>query len=106
MTALPVIVAFGGINAAGRSSFHQGYKRTVLDSLCEAEQQKTIAGLACLMNLVSWENDHYVDAEGGTMSEAEVAIEYRQAVLDGTLIRRIEDNHFDPDNVPCNNLMR
>ncbi|UTW44724.1 beta-ketoacyl synthase [bacterium SCSIO 12696] len=107
MTALPVIVAFGGINAAGRSSFHQGYRRTVLDSLPASEQEKTIAGLACLMNLVSWENDHYVDAEGGTMSEAEVAHEYRQKVLDGTLIRRIEeDSHFDPDNVPCNNLLK
>ena len=106
MTALPVIVAFGGINSAGRSSFHQGYRRTVLESLPVEDQQKTIAGLACLMNLVSWENDQYVDAEGGVMSEQDVANEYRQRVLDGTLIRRIEDNHFDPDAVPCNNLMK
>ena len=33
MTALPVIVGMGGINAAGRTSFHQGYRRIVLDSL-------------------------------------------------------------------------
>ena len=32
MTALPVIVGMGGINAAGRTSFHQGYRRIVLDS--------------------------------------------------------------------------
>ena len=106
MTALPVIVAFGGINSAGRSSFHQGYRRTVLESLPPLEQQKTLAGLACLMNMVSWNGDHFVDTEGGTMSEADVADQYRQAVLDGTLIRRIESNHFDPDNVPCNNLLR
>ena len=106
MTALPVIVGFGGISAAGRSSFHQAYRRTVLESLPPAEQQKTLAGLACLMNLVSWNGDHFVDAEGGTMSEADVADQYRQAVLDGTLIRRIESNHFDPDRVPCNNLMK
>ena len=31
MTALPVIVGMGGVNAAGRTSFHQGFRRIVID---------------------------------------------------------------------------
>ena len=41
MTALPVIVGMGGINAAGRTSFHQGYRRIVLDSLNAQDRSET-----------------------------------------------------------------
>lgn len=47
--SLPVIVGFGGYNAAGRSSSHQGFRRMVFESLSAAEQTKTVVGLACLM---------------------------------------------------------
>jgi len=40
MQALPVIVGFGGYNAAGRSSSHQAFRRTVLEALPPHEQQK------------------------------------------------------------------
>ena len=40
MQALPVIVGFGGYNAAGRSSSHQAFRRIVLESLPKDEQQK------------------------------------------------------------------
>jgi len=52
MTALPVIVGMGGINAAGRTSFHQGYRRIVLDALNAQARSETFLGLATLMNLV------------------------------------------------------
>ena len=50
--SLPVIVGFGGYNAAGRSSSHQAFRRMVLESLPAEEQRKTIVGLACLMGHV------------------------------------------------------
>nr|MCK9469438.1 beta-ketoacyl synthase [Porticoccaceae bacterium] len=89
MTALPVIVSYGGVNAAGRSSFDQSYRRMVLESLSEADRKRTITGLGALMGL---------DAD--TWSPA-----LEQAVIDGTLIRRIEDRVFDPDRAPCNQAM-
>ena len=46
MTALPVIVGMGGINAAGRTSFHQGYRRIVLDALNAQDRSETCLGLA------------------------------------------------------------
>ena len=39
MSRLPVIVGFGGYNAAGRSSSHHGFRRMVIESLPAAERQ-------------------------------------------------------------------
>ena len=33
MTQLPVITAMGGVSPAGRSAFHYGYRRLVIDRL-------------------------------------------------------------------------
>ena len=52
MSRLPVIVGFGGYNAAGRSSFHHGFRRTVQESLQPQARQETLAGLAQMMKLV------------------------------------------------------
>ena len=52
MSRLPVIVGFGGYNAAGRSSFHHGFRRIVQESLDAASRQETLAGLAVMMKLV------------------------------------------------------
>ncbi len=48
---LPVIVGLGGINSAGRVSFHHAYRRLVVDVLGEADRNRTYASLARLMNL-------------------------------------------------------
>ena len=44
MKPLPLIVGFGGINSAGRSSFHHSYKRIIYDSLDNHEKKTTIGG--------------------------------------------------------------
>ncbi|MFT6208974.1 MAG: acetoacetyl-[acyl-carrier protein] synthase, partial [Colwellia sp.] len=49
MTALPIIVGMGGVNAAGRTSFHQGFRRIVIDKLTAEARQETFVGLATLM---------------------------------------------------------
>ena len=54
MTALPLIVGMGGVNAAGRTSFHQGFRRIIIDSLNKEARQETFLGLASLMKLVSF----------------------------------------------------
>ena len=80
---LPVIVGFGGISAAGRSSSHHAYSRLVQSALPQVQRERTFASLATLMGL-----------EGVAGNE--------QYMLDHTLIRRIERNHFDVDAVPWN----
>ena len=97
-TCLPVIVGFGGFNAAGRTSFHQGYRRTVIESLPQAQVDETVLGLATLTEMVTHHHDgNYRDRNGKVYTAAEVAKEFRQAAEDATLVRRIEPNHFDVD---------
>ncbi|TVP89874.1 MAG: beta-ketoacyl synthase [Pseudomonadaceae bacterium] len=97
MSSLPVIVGFGGFNAAGRSSGHHGFRRMVLESLPAPERQETLAGLAVLMQLVKVVDDQYVDEEGQALTLADIEARFGQQVIDGTLVRRIEKRHLDVD---------
>ncbi|PLW82809.1 beta-ketoacyl synthase [Kineobactrum sediminis] len=80
---LPVIVGFGGVNGAGRVSGHHAYRRMVHDALTTPERARTLASLAQLMGVADTaDNERFI--------------------LDHTLIRRVENNHFDPDAVGWN----
>ncbi|TQV72953.1 beta-ketoacyl synthase [Aliikangiella marina] len=79
MSKLPVIVGFGGINAAGRSSFHHGYRRLVHEALSEEALAPMFKGLANLMGKQNADD--------------------RQDMLDHTLIRKIEKQTFDINQV-------
>jgi acetoacetyl-[acyl-carrier protein] synthase len=99
---LPIIVGMGGVNAAGRTSDFQSYRRMIIDMLPEAEQQRTLVGLAVMMGLVSVEGENqYRDADAGEagqlLNDAQVAEQYGQQVLTGTLVRRLEPSYFDVD---------
>jgi acetoacetyl-[acyl-carrier protein] synthase len=97
MTRLPLIIGMGGINAAGRTSFHQGFRRIVIDKLSAQARQETFVGLASLMKIVTAQNGTLVDADGNTIEPAEIEKKFGQQILAGTLIRKIEKSHFDPD---------
>ena len=97
MSRLPVIVGFGGYNAAGRSSFHHGFRRTVIESLPAAERQETLAGLAVLMKLVSVAEGQYIDEENQSLSLADIETRFGEQILEGTLVRRIEKRFLDVD---------
>lgn len=97
MSRLPVIVGFGGYNSAGRSSFHHGFRRTVIESLDPEARQETLTGLAVMMKLVSMVDGDYRSADGETLSKAEIERRYGQQILESTLIRRIERQYFDVD---------
>jgi acetoacetyl-[acyl-carrier protein] synthase len=85
MKPLAVIVGFGGINAAGRSSGHHGYRRTVLDWLDMGHSDATIQALAGLMGI-----------------EGEIDEARRRHILEHTLIRGLEPNFLDADRAPWN----
>ena len=84
MTKLPVVVGFGGINAAGRSSGFHSYKRMVADALSETQMRSTWSDLAHRMGLISL---------------GDITPSIIDAIKQGTLIRRIQS--FDPDHVLC-----
>lgn len=97
LARLPIIVGFGGFNAAGRSSGHHAYRRMVIESLPDYERQETLAGLAVMMGLVVFSDDAYRDVDGNSLGLAEIESRYGAQVLDGTLIRRIDKSFFDVD---------
>lgn len=95
---LPVIVGFGGFNAAGRASAHHAYRRMVIESLPTKDRQETIAGLAVMMGLIGVSDEQYLRLENDQpVNLEEIEAEFGPAVLDGTLIRRIEQTFFDVD---------
>jgi acetoacetyl-[acyl-carrier protein] synthase len=97
MTSLPVVIGMGGINAAGRTSFHQGFRRIVIDKINAQAREETFVGLASLMKLVSMKDGQLVDQAGNIIAVNEIEAKFGQQILDGTLIRKIEKNHFDVD---------
>lgn len=87
MLRIPVIAGFGGVNPAGRSSFHHGYRRLVIDSLAKDKADSTYKSLAALMNL----NINGVPSE-----------QQKQYMLDHTLIRKIEEDIFNVNKIYWN----
>lgn len=81
MLKLPVIVGFGGINPAGRSSFFHSHNRLVYDALPKQKQQQTLQSLAAIMG---------VDASDEAF------------ILNNTLVRKIHADHFDTENIEWN----
>lgn len=94
---LPVIVGFGGYNAAGRSSFHHGFRRTVIESMDLRARQETLAGLAVMMKLLQVLDGSYQTADGTALSLAEIDSRFAEQILASTLVRRIEKQHLDVD---------
>ncbi len=77
MLRLPILVAAGGVNSAGRTSHSHAYRRMVIDALPDRLRASTRAALTEMMGVASAE-----------------------AQNEGTLIRGIEPSHFDPAAVP------
>ena len=83
MPNLPVIVASGGINTAGRSSQRHAHNRLVINSINAELRNRTIKAL-------------------GVMMDSDIEDE----ILARTLVRRIEHQHFDPSSVAINHRYR
>ena len=83
MPNLPVIVASGGINTAGRSSQRHAHNRLVINSIDIEARNRTIKAL-------------------GAMMDSDIEDE----ILARTLVRRIERQHFNPSTVAINHRYR
>ncbi|WP_353982197.1 beta-ketoacyl synthase N-terminal-like domain-containing protein [Salinicola endophyticus] len=93
----------GGVNAAGRTSGHHAYRRTILEALPETAQTQTLVALAALMRLVTRSADGgWESAEGEALDASQIVARYREHILAHTLIRRIEDDAFGAAGIPGN----
>lgn len=102
MSQLPVIIGLGGVNAAGRSSGFQSFRRTVLNSLTENQQIETLVSLACMMGLLTEQDGQWITQDGQTLDAAAAAEQVRQQVLDNSLIRKTHADVFDVTAIPAN----
>lgn len=91
-TRLPLIVGFGGYNAAGRSSGHLGYRRMIFESLGDGQRAQVVSELAAMM--------------GDAAADAGDVASVTERVLAGTLVRRIEDSAFAVDRVPTGRVLQ
>lgn len=86
MNSLPVITGFGGVNAAGRSTFHLGYRRMIQEELTSTDRAELVEAMAAFANM--------------SKSEEESDADFEQRVLENSLIRKIGAEHFDTDHAP------
>ena len=99
MSHLPVIIGMGGINPAGRSSLHHSYRRLVLDALDESSAMQTRASLASLMGLLQQRDGQWLDGNGTAVSLPDYLRTLDPVLRQGSLIRQLENNLFDPSQV-------
>ncbi|MDG2250916.1 MAG: beta-ketoacyl synthase [Gammaproteobacteria bacterium] len=99
MTRLPIIAGFGGINAAGRSSGHHGYRRMVIEALSREKALETRAAIAALTGKLKRKNEGWVDNEGNAVNLASYITAISGELDQNTLIRELEDNLFDPNQL-------
>jgi acetoacetyl-[acyl-carrier protein] synthase len=99
LARLPVIVGFGGINSAGRTSSHQAYRRIVFDLLPSPIQQDVLLDLATITNMAEHKNGLWYTSGGDALDSTALIDSIGETLLARTLIRRIHPSLFDVDNV-------
>ncbi|WP_286236805.1 beta-ketoacyl synthase [Neptuniibacter halophilus] len=102
MSQLPVIVGFGGINPAGRASFHHAYRRLIIDKLDPQSRTETLTDLAILTGLTTTADGKYINQNGAPCDAQELVQTLQTQLLESTLIRRIEKSCFDVEQVMFN----
>lgn len=99
MARLPIIAGFGGINAAGRSSGHHGYRRMVLSALPQAKAKMTHASLAALTGKLSLQNGIWCNEFGAAVDYDKHLQALTPELALGTLVRQLESNLFNPQQL-------
>jgi len=106
LSQLAVIVGYGGISPAGRSSNNQAFNRIIFDKLDRASQQETLLDLAMLTGLGTFKNGSYQDATGSELNASELSAKLEKELLNRTLIRKIPTEQFDANAVLMNKPAR
>jgi acetoacetyl-[acyl-carrier protein] synthase len=76
MSRLPIIAGFGGYNAAGRSSFHHGFRRMVIESLDDKTRQETLAGLGVMTHIIAVDDSGFKSNAGESLTLADMASKF------------------------------
>lgn len=99
MARLPIITAMGGINAAGRSSFHHAYRRMVYSALGADSQQRTLQSLAALTGRLHETDGQWFNVNEQAVDKASFLNSLSEELQATSLIRKLEDTLFDPSKL-------
>jgi acetoacetyl-[acyl-carrier protein] synthase len=102
LSYLPVIVGFGGVSGAGRSSCHHAYRRLVIDQLASKDAAPTYHNLATMMGLVTQQQGQLRSTTGDSLTEAALVAQLATTIEQHTLVRQLEKHDFDPDAIAVN----
>ncbi len=102
MSHLPVIVGFGGISSAGRSSFHHGYRRLVIDGLKTEDTYDVYCGLATMMGHVTGKDGKFYTTDTTECPPEKIIERFGKRILKDTLLRRVSPDPCDLDRVSWN----
>ena len=80
-----MITGYGGISAAGRSSFGHAFHRIIFDALSKTQQDKTLQSLAQVMSL-----------SGEDVTQEKTS----KHLLQHSLIRQWDNVHWNPSKIP------
>ena len=95
--SLALITAFGGINAAGRSSSHLNYKNLIFDSLDELSKQEVLQDLAVLEGKIEPVRGGWETNSGDSINLKTYLSEHSDQIRSQTMIREIVREEFDID---------
>ena len=95
--SLALITAFGGINAAGRSSSHLNYKNLIFDSLDELSKQEVLQDLAVLEGKIEPVRGGWETNSGDSINLKTYLSEHSDQIRSQTMVREIVREEFDID---------
>ena len=95
MSRLPVIVGFGGVNSAGRSSFHHAYKRLIIDVLSAEDSYRTYLGNAAMMGAITSNGHQFFSSNGTLLTQNNTPSLLADQVNAGTLIRELNQDDLN-----------
>lgn len=106
MVHLPVIVGFGGINPAGRSSFYHAYRRMVIKQLQSKETMDVYLGLATMMGILEYKDGKYYDKNNIAYRNEDAFKKYSTYIEENTLLRKISPELFTIENMLYNKKIK
>ena len=100
MSSLPIIVGFGGISSAGRSSSHRAFQRIIFDHLNTREQENILLELAVMTGKATYKNNSLIDQQQNAITPQKIIEKFGNQLLRDTLIRQIDGSLFDSGKIP------
>ena len=94
-----MIAAFGGVNAAGRSSANLNYKNIIFEELNQKDKLEVLQDLAVLQGKIEPVSRGWETSSGDSINLKNYLNENSDLIRSQTMIRKIHREEFDPEGI-------